>query len=138
MSGEVRLSPVSAEAKFDLLTRIAEKQRQAETALNLALGVRLTADVVPEGEPDAHAFTGADQLTTVSPGQDFLVAVTLHNGSKQTLADQRHQARSAFGVDHCRGEDETGDRQCRKGCPRGFSPAGAEECSLYTAVLASR
>jgi LmbE family N-acetylglucosaminyl deacetylase len=86
VSGEVRLSPVSAEAKFDLLTRIAEKQRQAETALNLALGVRLTADVVPEGERDAHAFTGADALTTVSPGQDFLVAVTLHNGSKQTLA----------------------------------------------------
>ena len=48
VSGEVRLSSVSAEAKFDLLTRIAEKQGQAETALNLALGVSLTADVVSE------------------------------------------------------------------------------------------
>ena len=28
----------------------------------------------------------ADALTTVSPGQEFLVAVTLHNGSKLPLA----------------------------------------------------
>ena len=27
----------------------------------------------------------ADALTTVSPGQEFLMAVTFHNGSKQAL-----------------------------------------------------
>ena len=32
-------SSLNAAAKLDLLTRIAEKQQQAETALNLALGV---------------------------------------------------------------------------------------------------
>jgi hypothetical protein len=66
-------------------TRLAEKQQQAETALNLALGVSLTADVSSDGKPDVHPLKEAEALTTVSPGQEFLVAVTFHNGSKQPL-----------------------------------------------------
>ena len=69
----------------DFFTRIAEKQQQAETALNLALGVSLTADVSSDGGREVHVLKEADALTTVSPGQEFLVAVTFHNGSKQTL-----------------------------------------------------
>jgi len=69
----------------DFLTRIAEKQQQAETALNLALGVSLMADVSSDGGREVHVLKEADALTTVSPGQEFLVAVTFHNGSKQTL-----------------------------------------------------
>jgi LmbE family N-acetylglucosaminyl deacetylase len=69
----------------DFFTRIAEKQQQAETALNLALGVSLMADVSSDGGREVHVLKEADALTTVSPGQEFLVAVTFHNGSKQTL-----------------------------------------------------
>ncbi len=69
----------------DVLNVLAEKQQQAETALNLALGVSLTADVSSDGGREVHVLKEADALTTVSPGQEFLVAVTFHNGSKQTL-----------------------------------------------------
>ena len=44
---QVRASSLSAAAKVDVLTRIADKQQHAETALNLALGVTLTAHVTP-------------------------------------------------------------------------------------------
>ena len=67
------------------MNRLAEKQQQAETALNLALGVGLTADVSSDGGREVHVLKEADALTTVSPGQEFLVAVTFHNGSKQAL-----------------------------------------------------
>jgi len=74
----------------DFFTRIAEKRQQAETALNLALGVHLTADVSSDGKSsdgghEVHVLREADALTTVSPGQEFLVAVTFHNGSKLPL-----------------------------------------------------
>jgi LmbE family N-acetylglucosaminyl deacetylase len=86
LSSELRGSTLSAPAKVDLLTWIAEKRQQAETALNLALGVSMTADFASDGERHVRVLKEADALTTVSPGQEFLVAVTLHNGSKQTLA----------------------------------------------------
>ncbi len=82
---EVRSSTLSAYAKLNLLTRIAEKQQQAERALNLALGVSLSADVSSDGTREIHPLKEVDALTTVSPGQEFLVAVTFHNGSKQPL-----------------------------------------------------
>lgn len=72
--------------KSDLLMRLAEKREQAETALNLALNVSLRADVT-SGQSDTKQLPKeADALTTVSPGQEFTVAVTFHNGSKQALA----------------------------------------------------
>ena len=86
VSSELRASALSAAAKVDVLARIAEKRQQAETALNLALGVSMTADVTSDGGRDVRGLKEADALTTVSPGQEVLVAVTLHNGSKQTLA----------------------------------------------------
>ena len=87
VSSELRASALSARlAKVDVLARIAEKRQQADTALNLALGVSMTADVTSDGGRDVRGLKEADALTTVSPGQEVLVAVTLHNGSKQTLA----------------------------------------------------
>jgi LmbE family N-acetylglucosaminyl deacetylase len=83
---ELQASRLSAAARVDLLTRIAEKRQQAETALNLALGVTLTTDVSSGSELQVHAPKEADAVTMVSPGQEFVVALTLHNGSKQTLA----------------------------------------------------
>ena len=82
---EVQGSTLSATAKLDLLTRLAGKQQQAERALNLALGVSLTADVSSDGGRSVAVLKEADAQTTVSPGQEFLVAVTFHNGSKQPL-----------------------------------------------------
>lgn len=78
-------SAISAAAKVDLISRLAEKQQQAEIALNLALGVTLAADVSSDGGREIHVLKEADALTTVSPGQEFLIGVTLHNGSKQSL-----------------------------------------------------
>ena len=85
VSTELKASSLSASAKLDLLTRNAEKRQQAESALNLALGVSLTADASFQGEPAVPMPKEAEALTTVSPGQEFGVAVTLHNGSKQAL-----------------------------------------------------
>jgi len=85
VSSEVRASTLSAAAQLDLLTRIAEKQQEAETALNLALGVSLTADVSSGDKHDAAVPKEADAVTAVSPGQEFMVAVTFHNGSKVPL-----------------------------------------------------
>jgi LmbE family N-acetylglucosaminyl deacetylase len=84
-SEQVRGSSLSAVAKLDLLTRLTGKQRAAESALNLALGASLTALVSSDGKRDARAGKEADALTAVSPGQEFLVAVTFHNGSKLPL-----------------------------------------------------
>ena len=85
VSAEVQASPLSPSAKLDLSTRVLEKRQQAESALNLALGVTLTANASSHGEPEAQMPKEAEALTTVSPGQEFGVAVRLHNGSKQAL-----------------------------------------------------
>lgn len=81
----VSQSALGAAAKLDLLTRLKEKQEQAETALNLALSVNLTADVGMEAVQDIPPPREAAALTAVSPGEEFPIAVKLHNGSKQTL-----------------------------------------------------
>jgi LmbE family N-acetylglucosaminyl deacetylase len=78
-----------AAMKSDLLARIAEKQQQAERALNLALGVSLSAGVSSDGERDGRVPKDADALTAVSPGQEFLVAVKFHNGSMLKLTVDR-------------------------------------------------
>jgi len=85
VDGEIRAANLAAADKVEWLTRIAEKQQQAETALNLALGVSLTADVSGNDGYKAGIPKEADAFTTVSPGQEFMVAVTFHNGSKLPL-----------------------------------------------------
>lgn len=84
-SAEVSRITLPEAAKSELLGRLAEKQQQAETALNLALGARLMADVSSDGEREVKVLKESEALTTVSPGQEFLIAVTFHNGSKQPL-----------------------------------------------------
>ena len=85
VSESVNTSSLSAVAKLDLMTRLNEKQRDAESALNLALGASLTAHVSSDGKRDGQPLKEADALTAVSPGQEFLVGVTFHNGSKFPL-----------------------------------------------------
>jgi LmbE family N-acetylglucosaminyl deacetylase len=85
IAGEVSQSSLSAGAKLDLGARIAEKQQQAETALNLSLGVTLAAEASSGLAPELSLPKEADALTAVSPGDEFKVSLTLHNGSKQLL-----------------------------------------------------
>ncbi len=85
ISTTVRNSPWSAAAKADFQTRLAEKQQQAETALNLALGVSLSADASSGATLNEKTPKESEALTTVSPSQEFVVAVTFHNGSKLPL-----------------------------------------------------
>jgi LmbE family N-acetylglucosaminyl deacetylase len=84
---EVSKSGLNILAKSDLAARLDEKNDQAQMALNDALDVTLEATVVsragPEGKPIKEpAKKEVDAITTVSPGQEFLVAVDFHNGSK--------------------------------------------------------
>ncbi len=86
---QISKSTLNAGAKSDLLLRLEEKREQAETALNEALNVSLEAVVVSRSEPDGpgsrEVAKEADAITTVSPGQEFLVTVQFHNGSKDPL-----------------------------------------------------
>ena len=74
---DVRSYAWSEREKTDFLTGIGEKQQEAETALNLAMNVSLDTNV--SESPNGPA------VTTVSPGQEFTIAVKFHNGSKQAL-----------------------------------------------------
>lgn len=69
----------------DVTSVLEEKIQQAENALNLALGTTLTAQVSSNGERTVAVLKESEALTTVSPGQEFLIAVTFHNGSKLPL-----------------------------------------------------
>lgn len=84
VAAAIESSSLGSAAKVELLTEIATKQQQAETALNLALGLTLVTDV-SEKPATTSVPKEADALTTVSPGQEFTVALTFHNGSKQLL-----------------------------------------------------
>jgi len=76
---------ISSVAKSDLAARLKEKITQAQTAIDDALNIRLQATVVSRAEPIGPIEKEADAMTTVSPGQEFLVAVNFHNGSKERL-----------------------------------------------------
>jgi LmbE family N-acetylglucosaminyl deacetylase len=89
LSEQMAGSSLSPATKLDLLTRIAEKQQQAETALNLALGVTLSANASSVAGLGAGIPKEDDALTIISPGDEFMVGVTLHNGSKLSLTIDR-------------------------------------------------
>jgi LmbE family N-acetylglucosaminyl deacetylase len=82
---EIERSKLSMAVTSDLLGRLNEKREQAEEALNDALGTSLSATVVSRAEPKPALPKEADAITMVSPGQEFLVAVDFHNGSKNRL-----------------------------------------------------
>ena len=78
----VESGQISSPVKDDLLERLREKQHQMQTALNLAMQISIEATVAPPQGGGAGRPKEAEALTTVSPGQKFLVRVTFHNGSK--------------------------------------------------------
>jgi len=80
------LSPV---LKTDLLEILGEKHQQARNAINLSMNVGVEATIAaPEGSSGSVAAEDI-ALTTVSPGQKFLVTVKFHNGSKYKLVVDR-------------------------------------------------
>ncbi|HVI07252.1 MAG TPA: PIG-L family deacetylase, partial [Candidatus Binatia bacterium] len=81
---EVEKSSLSNPAKSDLLQRLQNKQAQAATAVNDALNISLSAVVVTRADSN-KIEKEAVATTTVSPGQEFLVQVDLHNGSKNSI-----------------------------------------------------
>jgi hypothetical protein len=90
LGSDVKAAGLSAAAESDLIARLEEKSEEAERALNAALGVTLQATVVSRtdrnGDPvNESAKKEAETITTVSPGQEVLVGVTFHNGSKVKL-----------------------------------------------------
>jgi len=106
---EARDSRVSGTAKLNLLTRIVEKEQQAETALNLALGVNLVAEVSSVGDSNGPLPKESDALTAVSPGQQFQINVTLHNGSNLPLEIRavRLEVRAGWNTIHGKDKPET-------------------------------
>ena len=85
LDATLRASTLSSNSKADLLARLQEKRDQAEAALNDALNVTVEATVVNRAEPGKVLPTEKEAMTTVSPGQEFLVAVDFHNGSHDRL-----------------------------------------------------
>ncbi len=78
-------SNLSPDDKSALLQSVSTKQKQAETALNLALGLTFDVTVAPPEGPAAPVPPESEALTDVSPGQKFEVVAKLHNGSKYWL-----------------------------------------------------
>ncbi len=78
-------SELSDSAKGDLLEVLADKKKQATTALNLSLNVSIAASVTPPTGPETALPHEQDAFTTVSPGQRVGVVVTIRNGSKYAL-----------------------------------------------------
>ncbi len=85
VSDEVEKADLNVIAKSDLLSRLKEKREQAAIALNDVLGTSLSATVVSRAEPKPAVPKEEDAVTTVSPGQEFLVATDFHNGSHERL-----------------------------------------------------
>ncbi|MGA9392971.1 MAG: PIG-L family deacetylase [Candidatus Sulfotelmatobacter sp.] len=82
---QVSKASLSDSAKSDVLGRLEEKRTQAEMALNNALNMHLEATVVHRPEPSSTLEKESDAITTVSPGQEFLVAADFHNGSSDRV-----------------------------------------------------
>jgi len=72
---------MTSDISSDALSQIEEKQQQAERALNLALNVTLDTEVTES----LGSGEKSEPVETVSPGQEFMIAVTFHNGAKQPL-----------------------------------------------------
>jgi LmbE family N-acetylglucosaminyl deacetylase len=82
---EVRPASIGEAAKTELAARLKEKIGQAQTALNQALNVDLEATLVTRADAGEMIRKEAEATTTVSPGQEFMVAVDFHNRSKEKL-----------------------------------------------------
>jgi LmbE family N-acetylglucosaminyl deacetylase len=85
VSTEVNSAALGTAAKSDLSGRLEEKKAQAQRALNDALHVGLASMIVQRAGPPTSVQKESDAVTTVSPGQEFLVAVDFRNGSKERL-----------------------------------------------------
>ena len=84
-------SEIRSPLKQDLLARLRQKMQQVEAALNLAMQISVEATVAPPQGAGTGLPKEEEALTTVSPGQKFLVRLKFHNGSKYKLVVDRVQ-----------------------------------------------
>jgi LmbE family N-acetylglucosaminyl deacetylase len=84
-SDKIDKSSLDRPEKDELLSRLSEKESQAETALNLSLNLSLDATVAPPTGTGAGLPREPEALTVVSPDQKLTVVVKFHNGSKYPL-----------------------------------------------------
>ena len=89
MIAEVRRSNLTVENKAGLLQALEEKLEQAQIALSLSLDLGLDAEVSPAEGAYSRIPQEGEARTTVSPGDEFLVTLTLHNGSSRAVHFQR-------------------------------------------------
>jgi len=86
VAGEVKNSSLAPDKKAALLQIFAEKLGQAESALRIALGLQLEARILSlQGGAYTKIPTEDKAHATVSPGEEFLVNVTLHNSSTEAI-----------------------------------------------------
>jgi LmbE family N-acetylglucosaminyl deacetylase len=78
-------SSVSDVAKANVMLLLETKRQQAQRAANIALSLRLEANVVSGTDHGKTAPPFKDALTVVSPGQIFQITAKMHNGSERWL-----------------------------------------------------
>ena len=79
LNGETGFDQKSSDGQTTAV-KLRDKEEQARTAIDLALNVELTASLISPDSSNDHK-----ELTAISPGQNFAVRVTFHNGSSHPL-----------------------------------------------------
>jgi LmbE family N-acetylglucosaminyl deacetylase len=90
-------SSVGDVAKANVLPVLETKRQQAQKAANIALSLRLEANVVTGTDHGKSAPPFKDALTVVSPGQTFQVTAKMHNGSDHWLLVNRAELEGGEG-----------------------------------------
>ena len=90
-------SSVSDIAKANVLPVLEAKRQQAQRAANIALSLRLEANVVSGTDHGKTAPLFKDALTVVSPSQTFQVTAKMHNGSDRWLLVDRAELEGGEG-----------------------------------------
>jgi LmbE family N-acetylglucosaminyl deacetylase len=80
---KLKESELEPARKSTLVQALSVKEKQTESALNLALNLEFSADVAPPQGAGAPLPSRGQALTPVSPGQKLMVVAKLHNGSKK-------------------------------------------------------
>jgi LmbE family N-acetylglucosaminyl deacetylase len=110
----VQASGMSPAEKTNVAFEVRVKEKQFETALQLALGVSLDAAVAPDKEPEGpfRAFGGHSETFTVAvPGQSFKVDTHLFNGGGEPVSVLAVDVHPSYGKPWTikRGNAEAGD-----------------------------
>ena len=85
---QVSASPLSEDAKYNVLHELAIKQDQFQQSIAESLGLSMEATVAPKKEPTRDNFFNAgptESFAYAVPGQDFDVKIHLNNPAASAL-----------------------------------------------------